>query len=97
MWRLISLIIVLFVMALGFAFHLRNGEFFEVDYYVGAVGLPFSLWMFLALSIGALLGILASLPLIIRSRRDSARLWRRLRINEQELRNLRVVPMKDGP
>ena len=97
MWRLLSLIIVLVVMALGFAFHLRNGEFFEVDYYLGVVGLPFSLWMFLALSIGALLGILASLPLVIRYRRDSARLSRRLRMNEQELKNLRVVPMKDAP
>jgi uncharacterized integral membrane protein len=97
MWRLLSLIIVLFIMALGFAFHLRNGEFFEVDYYVGSVGLPFSLWLVLALSIGALLGILASLPLVVRCRRDNARLARRLRVNEQELRNLRVVPMKDLP
>ncbi|HEY7840826.1 MAG TPA: LapA family protein [Gammaproteobacteria bacterium] len=97
MWRLLSLVIVLLVMALGFAFHLRNGEFFEVDYYVGVLDLPFSLWMFLAIALGALLGILASLPLIIRYRRDSARLWRRLRISEQELNNLRVVPMKDGP
>jgi uncharacterized integral membrane protein len=95
--RLLGLIIVLLVMAFGFAFHLRNGEFFEVDYYVGVVGLPFSLWMFLALSIGALLGILASLPLVARFRRDAARLSRRLRMNEQELKNLRVVPMKDRP
>jgi len=97
MWRLLSLTIVLIVMALGFAFHLRNGEFFEVDYYVGAVGLPFSLWIFLALSAGALLGILASLPLVVRYRRDAARLARKLRMNEQELKNLRVVPMKDLP
>ena len=97
MRRLLGLIIVLFVMASGFAFHLRNGEFFEVDYYVGAVGLPFSLWMFLALSLGAVLGILASLPLLLRFRRESARLSRKLRANEQELKNLRVVPMKDMP
>lgn len=95
--RLLGLIVVLLVMASGFAFHLRNGAFFEVDYYLGVVGLPFSLWMFLALSLGAVLGILASLPLVIRFRRESARLSRRLRMNEQELKNLRVIPMKDGP
>ena len=97
MRRLLGLIIVLFVMAFGFAFHLRNGQFFELDYYVGVVGLPFSLWMFLALSLGAVLGILASLPLVLRYRRESARFSRKLRMNEQELKNLRVVPMKDGP
>jgi uncharacterized integral membrane protein len=95
--RLLGLIVVLLVMVSGFAFHLRNGEFFEVDYYLGVVGLPFSLWMFLALSLGAVLGILASLPLVIRFRRESARLSRRLRMNEQELKNLRVIPMKDSP
>jgi putative membrane protein len=97
MWRLLSLFIVLVVMALGFAFHLRNGEFVEVDYYAGVIDLPFSLWMFLGLFVGALLGILATLPLVIRYRRDSARLWRRLRMSEQELNNLRVIPTKDAP
>lgn len=97
MRRLLSLVVVLLVMVTGFAFHLRNGEFFEVDYYLGQVGLPFSVWLLIALSTGAICGILAALPLLLRARREISGLRRRLRISEQELANLRISPVKDDP
>lgn len=97
MSRLITLCVILLFLALGLLFHVRNDQFVTLDYYAGTIDLPFSLWMFLSLAVGSGCGILASLPTILRLKREGARLARQVKVSERELNNLRVIPLKDSP
>ena len=95
MTRLLILILILAVILLGVVFHLRNDQLVVLDYLVGSREFYFSVWLVSAFSFGALLGIISSLPLILKTRRENARLLRRIKISEKEINNLRVLPVKD--
>jgi len=95
MLRIIRNLFVLVVILSGLALHLRNDQPVLFDYYLASVELPFSLFMVLALSLGVLIGILVGLPLLISLKREKDRLLSRLRVNEKELDNLRVMPAKN--
>jgi uncharacterized membrane protein YciS (DUF1049 family) len=49
----------------------------------------------LVLFIGSMLGVLASLPIIIKLKRDKSKLERQIRNSEKEINNLRVMPVRD--
>ena len=97
MSRLITLGAILVFLALGLLFHVRNDQFVTLDYYAGAIDLPFSLWMFISLALGSVLGVLASLPVLLKLKRENSRLARQVRMTERELNNLRVIPLRDSP
>lgn len=75
-----TLSFLLFIAVLGFA--VKNSESVTLSYYLGlSWQAPLSLMLLIVLALGALLGLLAGLPLVIRERR------RRIQI-EKELRTL---------
>ncbi|MBI2994245.1 MAG: LapA family protein [Gammaproteobacteria bacterium] len=84
MSRYIQIVLVGAILVFGFAFHLRNGQFVTLDYYADSVTLPFSLWVFIWLTIGVCLGLLAIVPLLLRLRSEISRLRRQLRRIESE-------------
>lgn len=96
MSRILKLGFVLLVMVAGLAFHLRNDHPVALDFYLGSISLPFSLYVISALCIGALLGILSVMPRLYWLKRQNATLQRHLKINETELNNLRVIPVRDN-
>lgn len=79
MSRLITLAVVISILLFGLAFHLRNGQFVTLDYYVDSITLPLSLWVFVWIVIGVCLGLLAVVPLLLKMRRDNRRLRREIR------------------
>ena len=83
-------------MVAGLAFHLRNSQLVNLDYYLGSVELPFSLTVITALCLGAVMGVLACVPLLIKLKRKNAKLLKQVRVSEKELDNLRVIPLKDS-
>jgi putative membrane protein len=95
MSRILKFVFVLLVMIIGLAFHLRNDQPVDLDFYLGSISLPFSLYIIVALCVGALLGGLAVLPRLLRLKTENARLRKHLQVNEKELNNLRVIPVKD--
>lgn len=95
MSRLVKLSLVLVVFLLGLAFHLRNDQLVNFNYYLGSIDLPFSFFLLLALLGGALLGLLACLPLIAGLKRENMKLSRRASLAAREIDNLRVIPLKD--
>ena len=95
MLRLIYLSLSLLVIILGVAFSVLNAESIQLNYYLGSVELPLSLVLVLAMIVGALLGIFASLGLIIGSRRSATKLKRSVAVAEKEIVNLRNIPIKD--
>ena len=71
--------LVLLVVLIGLAFHLRNEQLVLVDFYLGSFELPLSLALALTLLAGALLAVIAGLPKWLALKRDKARLGRQLR------------------
>ncbi len=95
MSRIVKLCLVLFVLFLGLVFHLKNNQLVEIHYYVGNSELPLSLMLVLAICLGAVLGIMASIPLLLKLKQDNLRLNKQVKTNVQEINNLRVMPLKD--
>jgi len=95
MTRILKFGFLLLVMFIGLAFHLRNNQPVDLNYYLGSISLPFSFYVIASLCLGALLGGLAVLPRLLWLRRENSRLRKRVQVNEKELNNLRVIPVKD--
>jgi len=95
MSRIAQLILVFIILLVGLAFHLKNNQLIELNYYVGAIELPASLIVVLVLCLGAFLGVLASLPIIIKLKQQKHRLEKQIKNSEKEINNLRVMPVKD--
>lgn len=96
MSRIAKLIIVFAILLFGLAFHLKNNLPVELNYYVGTtIPLPISIIVVIALCLGALLGVLASLPIIIKLKQQKLRLEKQIKNSEKEINNLRVMPIKD--
>ena len=95
MSRIAKLILALAILLFGLAFHLKNNQLVELNYYVGTLELPLSLMVVIGLCIGALLGVLASMPIIIKLKRQKMKLEKQVKNSEKEINNLRVLPVKD--
>jgi putative membrane protein len=95
MSRIAKLIIVFVILLSGLAFHLKNNQMIELNYYVGVLDMPLSWLVVIMLFIGAMLGVLASLPMIIKLKQQKLKLERQIKSSEKEINNLRVMPVKD--
>lgn len=95
MSRIAKLIIVFVILLSGLAFHLKNNQMIELNYYVGVIDMPLSWLVVIMLFFGAVLGVLASLPMIIKLKQQKYKLERQIKNSEKEINNLRVMPVKD--
>ncbi len=95
MSRIAKLIIVFAILLSGLAFHLKNNQMIELNYYAGVLDMPLSWLVVIVLFIGALLGVLASLPMIIKLKQQKFKLEKQIKNSEKEINNLRVMPVKD--
>ena len=71
--------LILLVVLLGLAFHVRNEQLVVIDFYLGNFEIPLSLALAVTLLAGALLGVLAGLPARLRLTRDKAKLGKQLK------------------
>ena len=94
MLRWIAVIILLCVFALALLLAYANGSTVTLDYLAGRRQVHLSSALFAAAIIGWLLGILSSLLVIFRLKREAWRLKRSVRDAEAEIRNLRNLPLK---
>lgn len=90
-----KLIFIIFILLLGLVFHVKNHQLVTLNYYVGEVQLSFSIIIVLAVCVGVLLGILASIPIIIRNKQLNSRLKKEIKHREKEINNYRITPTKD--
>ena len=89
---IVKLILIIFVLLFGLAFHIRNHQLVTLNYYVSEVQLSFSVIILIAISIGVLLGILVSTPIIIRTRQRNSRLEKKIKETEKKINRFRVMP-----
>jgi putative membrane protein len=95
MLRIAKLFIFITIIIFGIAIHLRNDQVVSLDVYLGTVELPFSVFLAGTFIVGAILGVLATLPTILKLGREKSRLLTQIRLSEKELDTLRVIPLKD--
>ena len=95
MIRLAYIITSLILLIIGILFAVMNAEPVTLHYYFGENQLPLSLVIISSIIIGALLGIVASAVIILKLKRDNARLRKTSEASEKELKNLRTMPLKD--
>lgn len=95
MSKLFYAIVIFILVVLGVIFAVLNAEPVQLNFYFGEKHIPLSLAMILATLLGALLGVLASLHLILKSKRQVSRLKRAVNVAEKEVANLRAIPIKN--
>lgn len=94
--RILTTIFVLLLILLGVTFAGLNAELVAVNYYVGSTKLPLSLLLVLSLVCGGLLSLLFSVVTYVRLKSANVRLRQRLKIADEEIANLRTMPLKDA-
>ena len=95
MLRWIAIIIFLCVFAVALLFAYANGSIVRVSYLAGDIQVHLSSALLGAAIIGWLLGLLSSLAVIFRLKREAWKLKRSIRDAEAEIRNLRNLPLKN--
>ena len=95
MLRILKFLLFITVILIGIAIHLRNDQIVTLDMYLGVVELPFSVFLVCALIVGAVLGVMATLPAILKLGREKSRLLTQIKLSEKELDTLRVIPLKE--
>ena len=93
MVKVIKFVLVVVFLVLGAAFAIINDQPVELDLYFLVISLPLSLILLLAVGAGIVLGALAGAFYFMRIRKENADLRRQARLVEQEVRNLRNLPI----
>lgn len=96
MRRIVLVILSLAVVAVGALFAVLNAAPVNLNYYFGSVEIPLSLVLVITFAVGAVLGIVAGLGLIMRLKAQNRRLRRAADLAEKEVVNLRNLPIKDS-
>ena len=93
--RYFSIILFLLIFIVSLVFFLKNNQVVTFNYLVASRDISLSFLLFISIAIGALLGVLARLPKIIGLKQRISRLEKQVEASDEELNNLRVMPMKD--
>ncbi|MEE8482232.1 MAG: LapA family protein [Acidiferrobacterales bacterium] len=96
MKRLQYIILTGIVFFVGLTFAFQNKQSVMLSYYFGwQWESPLSLMLILALAIGTGIGYLVTLRLVMQARRELQQAKKETRKIEQEVENLRSLPIKD--
>jgi len=95
MTRFISIVFIILILLLVLLFTLLNAEPVSLNYYLGQVEQPLALILVVSFVGGALIGLLSSVVVILSSRREVSKLRKQIKSTEQEVTNLRSIPIKD--
>lgn len=94
MTRIFIYFLLLILAVTGATLAKLNGDSVIFNYYFSTIDIPLIVLLYAVLSFGALAGVLLSLSMILDARREASRLRKRLELCEQEIKNLREIPIK---
>jgi putative membrane protein len=96
MKRILYVTAALAAVFFGTTFAIRNNQVVQVSYYFGFEWSgPLSIALLVTFILGVLLGYAASLRTTVRMQRQLVHARKEIRSVEQEVRNLRALPIKD--
>jgi putative membrane protein len=97
MRRAIGIVVAVIIVVIGLSFAMLNHGDATLNYYLGQATMPLSLWMIIALILGAVAGALSTIGVVARQRRELSRLRRRVDETQRELSELRKLPIRNAP
>ena len=98
MKRILYGLLAVVVVLVGVTFSYKNAQLVELHYYFGIHWkTPLAFMLLTAVTLGIVIGILASLGMVARMQRQITGMRRDNRQLEQELHNLRALPIRDTP
>jgi len=96
MKRFFYVVLAIVVLLIGIAFAIQNKQIVEVNYYFGLKWSgPLSLVLLTVLTLGVVIGYVASLRMVVRMQGQLVQARKEVRQIEQEVINLRALPIKD--
>lgn len=96
MKRTFYVLLAILVLLAGISFALHNKQVVDLNYYFGLRWSgPLSLALLTTFALGAIAGWLASLRMVVRMQRQLVQARKEVRQVEQEVINLRALPIKD--
>ncbi len=95
MKRILYIVAIVFTLVVGAVFSARNAGMVKLDFMITVVDTNLSLAIIIALILGAVLGVLASLIWLISSKRENQKLKKQTDTLNKELINLRSIPLRD--
>ena len=93
--RIISYFFILMIILFGMTFATLNSESVTINFYFGESSLPLSLLLVLVFAFGCLIGMVAGLWMLIKSKIKLHHARSRLAMAEKEIGNLRAIPLQD--
>lgn len=93
MRRLVDLVAIIVIVVLGLSFAMLNTEVTHLNYYFGSIRTPLSLLLIAALFLGAVLGALSTVGILLRQRAEIARLRRRSKVEHKVLSEHGKLPL----
>jgi len=98
MKRVVYSVLALVVFVIGITFTFKNSQPVDLHYYFGIHWhAPLSFMVLTVLTAGIAVGFLASLAILARMQRQLFRMRHENRQLEQEVNNLRALPIRDAP
>lgn len=88
----ISLLFILFI----FIFTLENLSSITINFLVQNIQAPLGITMVICFILGMLAGLLFSISMVLKNRRRARSLAKKVEIAEQEVANLRQLPIKSS-
>ena len=92
--QVVTILLFLVFFTAGILFFIRNNQSITVDYILGSIEMPISFMLLITLFTGAVLGVLATVPSLLRLKYEKSRLERQVKVAEKEIDNLRTIPVK---
>ena len=95
MKKLLSYFSAIFILILGTVFSIYNSDDVVINLVIFKQELPLAFLLILTLIIGAVFGVLTTMALVYRTRRELHKLKKQAKLNKAEINNLRTIPFKD--
>lgn len=92
---LLAIILLLLAFALAFMFANQNEQLIDLNYLFGKTSINLTLLITIVLAFGFIVGLLMSGISLVKTRLQLKNARRKLKKAQQELTNLRALPIKD--
>ena len=96
MTRFILFVFFLALILLFFIFTLENLRFVPLNLVIDTYNVPLGLAMLVCFVLGALIGLLFSFSLVLKNKNKARILAKKIAVAEQEVENLRQLPIKSS-
>ena len=94
--RMIMMMLYLMLILVGVSFAVLNASSVAINFYFVTITMPISVLIILMLGIGLLMGFFTASFRYWRLKSECRRLKNQLKLTEQEIKNLRTIPVTDN-